>query len=260
MKAVFVFQMEKKESRMRKSLFIVLCLALGLVPLTLAADPPLNFNVQPSVYDPADSDLVQASWLTGLGCPLAARTSTYPATKPTGTFSDPACPTGDPKDKQNQGLLLVKTGPTENNAAAGANINGLPKNTVLSELGYDLRKPASASGSSGSHCGAGAPRFNVQTADGNFYFIGCNSATTSTANGSDTWIRLRWGTGTAGSVMGFNATQGFALQPITSPVVSISIIFDEGTDTGPDNFGAAILDNIDINGVLVGQGPGGPSN
>jgi hypothetical protein len=68
----------------------------------------------------------------------------------------------------------------------------------------------------------------------------------------------RWGTGTARSVIGYNASQGYALQPITSPVVSISIIFDEGTDT--DAIGAAILDNIDINGTLVGQGPGGPSN
>ena len=33
-------------------------------------------------------------------------------------------------------------------------------------------------------------------------------------------------------------------------------MFDEGTDTGPDFFGAAILDNIDVNGTLVGQGPG----
>jgi len=32
-------------------------------------------------------------------------------------------------------------------------------------------------------------------------------------------------------------------------------VFDEGYDTGPDNFGVAILDNIDINGVLVGKGP-----
>jgi hypothetical protein len=90
------------------------------------------------------SRLIQFSREGVFNKPLAAPTATYPATKPTGTFSDPACPTGDAKDKQNEGLLLVKTGPTGNNAAADANINGLPKNTVLSELGYDLRKPVSA--------------------------------------------------------------------------------------------------------------------
>jgi hypothetical protein len=38
-------------------------------------------------------------------------------------------------------------------------------------------------------------------------------------------------------------------------VKRIVIVFDEGTDTGPDFFGAAILDNIDVNGQLVGRGP-----
>jgi hypothetical protein len=38
-------------------------------------------------------------------------------------------------------------------------------------------------------------------------------------------------------------------------VKSIEIVFDEGQDTGPDNFGIAVLDNIDVNGVLVGRGP-----
>jgi hypothetical protein len=42
---------------------------------------------------------------------------------------------------------------------------------------------------------------------------------------------------------------------VAGTVKSIEIIFDEGYDTGPDNFGAAILDNIDVNGVLVGRGP-----
>jgi hypothetical protein len=36
---------------------------------------------------------------------------------------------------------------------------------------------------------------------------------------------------------------------------SIEIIFDEGDDTGPDNFGVAVLDNIDVNTTLVGKGP-----
>ena len=38
-------------------------------------------------------------------------------------------------------------------------------------------------------------------------------------------------------------------------VKKISIVFDEGQDAGPDNFGAAVLDNIDVSGNLVGQGP-----
>ena len=34
------------------------------------------------------------------------------------------------------------------------------------------------------------------------------------------------------------------------------IVFDEGQDTGPDDFGLAVLDNIDVNKHLIGQGPG----
>jgi hypothetical protein len=47
-----------------------------------------------------------------------------------------------------------------------------------------------------------------------------------------------------------------AFPPIlpTDTVKSITIIFDEGQDVAPDNFGLAVLDNIDINGTLIGQG------
>jgi hypothetical protein len=42
-------------------------------------------------------------------------------------------------------------------------------------------------------------------------------------------------------------------------VDEISIVFDEGQDAmgAPDQFGAAVLDNIDVNGVLVGRGAEG---
>jgi hypothetical protein len=45
--------------------------------------------------------------------------------------------------------------------------------------------------------------------------------------------------------------------PVAGVVKSIEIVFDEGQDPsgGPDQFGAAVLDNIDVNGVLIGYGP-----
>ena len=41
----------------------------------------------------------------------------------------------------------------------------------------------------------------------------------------------------------------------------ITIVFDEGQDEsgGPDFFGAAVLDNIDVNGVLVGRQGSAPA-
>jgi hypothetical protein len=40
-------------------------------------------------------------------------------------------------------------------------------------------------------------------------------------------------------------------------VQAIFIIFDEGQDAGgPDSSGLAVIDNVDVNGTLVGKGPG----
>jgi hypothetical protein len=231
-------------------------LALLLLPVTAvrADDDDGKFQVIPGVFDPADTDLVQSTWLSGIGCPTNAGTSSNGAKKPDGTFTDPACATGDPKDKGNEGLLLVKTGPTTNFAAAGARFEGLPKNLTLTELGYDIRKPgADVNDPRGSHCGAGAPRFNITTTAGSF-FLGCNSPPATTDTAGTGWQRLRWG-GSA-PLQAFSVTSGM-LVTVTGTVTNLEIVFDEGQDPsgGPDQFGAAILDNIDVNKVLVGRGP-----
>lgn len=202
------------------------------------------FQVKPREFDPGKTFLVQAEWLAGIGCPTNARQALFPSGYGP-NYTDPACPTGDPRDRKNEGLLLAKTGPTTNFASAVADIKGV-EGKVLTELGWDIRKPGNDTplGPRGSHCGGGAPRWNVQT-NGGFYFIGCNSplpVTTVTLGG---YQRHRWST-TTHPVGG----------PFGERIESIQIVFDEGYDTGPDNFGLAVLDNIDVNGVLVGQGPG----
>src|SRR5438445_8072167 len=122
-----------------------------------------NFRqVKPGEFDPGKTFLVQAQWLRGIGCPTNAKS--FDGTTTT-MFSDPACLTGDDGDKRNEGLLLAKTGPTANVASAFAELKEV-KGLTLTELGYDLRKPTGASDPRGSHCGAGAPRFNVETKDG----------------------------------------------------------------------------------------------
>src|SRR5262249_28549904 len=140
-----------------------------------------------------------------------------------------------------------------NNASATAKLKGV-KGTDLTELGYDIRKPSSATDPRGSHCGAGAPRFNIVGQDGTVYFVACNSPapTSDTSEGaSGEWQRLRWGG--SSPLMAFGPS---GLTDITRlKVKSISIVFDEGQDAGPDNFGLAVLDNIDVNSLLVGRGP-----
>src|SRR4029077_4823021 len=143
---------------------------------------------------------------------------------------DGACATGDTSDSHNQGLLLAKTGPTANYAAAQADITGV-KGVTLTELGYDIRKPGAdpRAGARGSHCGAGAPRFNVTASDGVTYdFIGCNSGATPATTELDGqgWIRLRWGTGGT-PIYGFaaNGTQAGQIVNISGKTVkSIQIV------------------------------------
>jgi len=222
---------------------------LSLLPQPVidpTTDPPGNFtNVIPQQFDPGKTNLVQATWLSGIGCPTGAFTFDGSTTTP---LTDTACPVGDPKDQRNQGLLLVKTGPTPNFAAATAELINV-KGISLTELGYDIRKSGVDEFSPlGSHCGAGAPRFDVVLSDGSIRFVGCSSFATlpvvTAASGA--WIRLRW----------FTPIPAFPTPILATDVVQrIVIVFDEGTDTGPDFFGAAFLDNIDVNGSRVGRGP-----
>lgn len=227
--------------------------SLGLAAAAYAAENKFT-EVKPSTFDPAKTYLVGAAWQSGIGCPTNAKTFDGSTTS---TYTDPACPTGDQKDKKNEGLLLAKTGPTANYASAQADLKNV-KGTVLTELGYDIRKPTSTTDPRGSHCGAGAPRFNVTTADGTLYFIGCNSPAPDSQTVGNGWLRLRWGTG--GTLMAYPQAGGGPVDISGMTVKSIQIVFDEGQDTGPDNFGLAVLDNIDVNGALVGQGSRGDEN
>ena len=200
-----------------------------------AAAPDFKFSVNPFTFDPFQTNLVSTAWISGAGCPTNATFFVFPSNTPS-AFTDDACPTGDPNDTNNAGMVLVKSGPTANNASAGARINGV-KGVSLTELGYDLRN--------GSNCDGGSPRFNVATSDGLFHFLACNSPAAETTTVGQGWTRLRWNT----------AGLAAAFPPITAAEVvsSIDLVFDEGADTGPVHSGLAVLDNIDVNGTLQGR-------
>ncbi len=210
-------------------------LSFGLLTVSHALAQSDKFTVNPFRYDPYGSNLVSAAWVPGLGCPTGGGVAYYPLTTLT-PYTDPTCLTGDARDKKVEGLLLVKTGPIGNNAAAGASLGGV-KGEVLTELGFDVRK--------GTLCGGGGPRFNVTLKTGTFHFIGC-AALPITSTG--TYGERRGATATALSVAGI----AYPPIPVGSVIESINIIQDEGQDTGT---GLAVLDNININGTLVGRGP-----
>jgi hypothetical protein len=221
---------------MNKAILAALALAILLFAETCFASGQPQFTVVPFESDPNGSHLVSSEWKSGTGCPTNATTFDGNAFA---SYTDPSCSTADPRDRLTRGLVLAKTGPSSNQAHAGANINGV-QGLVVYEVGYDLRKPDGTSSARGSHCGQLGPYFHIVASDGTTRDIPCMDvvpelAAQATAS-TPFWQRLRW-----------------SLGGIT--VKQISILFRDGQDVGPDNFGLAVLDNIDINGTLIGRGP-----
>lgn len=236
-------------------------LVLATATTALAFDDDNNNGPQavPSVFVgkagdcgtnyPAGSRIVTSAWLTGLGLPDNGSPNTMgsPLTVPASTRDDP-----------HSGLLLSKNGPTADCSSAGAKITGVQNNSTITELGFDYRN--------GGHCGAGAPRFNITTTNGLTYFAGCADGTQAPAPQDPAqWTRVRF---TVAQI--FPATTGqpaFVFGSTGTKIKSISIVFDEGTDTpsaqDPMGVGLAVIDNIDISGHLItagqnnGQGNGG---
>ena len=222
---------------MRRTTLAVFAMFFAFVSIGAAAvAPPKLTEVAPWEYDPFNGSLVESDWINHIGCPYQAEVNT-PAP---GTYTDPACSTQYRADPNVQGLLLAKTGPTANIASAGAELKGV-RDIVITSIGYDIRKFGGYASPLGSHCGAGAPRFNVVTNFGT-HFIGCASPPPISQVLGQGWTRMAWSTAAA-----------FPPIPPGAAVQTIDIVFDEGTDTGPDQFGIAILDNIMVNGVAVGR-------
>jgi hypothetical protein len=187
---------------------------------------------------PPGSLIVSSQWMWGLGLPDTGGGNTTNTINPTNP---------DTKSDPHRGLLLSKNGPTSDCSSAGAEIigeEGMPVDAGF-YLGFDYRN--------GGHCGGGAPRFNVSYKDAlgapGFAFVGNCSLASSMPAVQDPleWTTLRW-----------TATAAPFLIPVGSTIVSINIIFDEGTDNAgaedPRGIALATIDNININGALIRSG------
>src|SRR4029077_16528735 len=89
------------------------------------------------------------------------------------------------KSDPHAGLLLSKNGPTADCSSAGAPITSAAGmiDGGATHVGFDYRN--------GGHCGAGAPRFNIDT-DKGFFFVGCASAPQTPAPQDPAqWTRTR---------------------------------------------------------------------
>jgi hypothetical protein len=219
---------------------LVMISALIIAPMTvlgegrgLAAVPWVFVGTSAQCSpSPAGSKIVTSAWLGGMGLPDNGGLNGAPT-----TANDP-----------HRGLLLNKNGLTSDCSSAGATITGVKGMTVTAtfELGYDYRN--------GGHCGAGAPRFNVDT-DMGFFFVGCtNAPKTASPQDPAEWSRTR----SIVSACGVECFPGVI--PVGAKIKSIDIVFDEGTDiigtSDPNGIGLAVIDNIDINGKLITSGSG----
>jgi len=125
--------------------------------------------------------------------------------------------------KSNHALVVTKECPTSSEAAGGATVSGFSGQTLTS-LGFDIRDD--------SYCGAGAPRFNVSTTDGVTHFFGCVYGVHSPA--ASGWTHVAFAPGDAFPPVG------------PSDIIdAIEIVMDEE--------GTAVLDNIEVNGVVMGK-------
>jgi hypothetical protein len=194
-------------------------LALVLIAL-LAVGAPAGAakktkpKAKPWTFDPGATGIVSSKWVTHQGL-------------------------GD-AGKSDHALVLQKLGTTATVASAGASITKV-KNLTLTELGFDYEV--------GGHCGAGAPRYNVTLTDGTVFFFGCSHGDvvgTMTDSQGDVWNRVRLSDADAFAADGVSVWPGFG----AAEVEAISVVFDEGTDVGP---GYARLDNLDVNGKLMGK-------
>lgn len=188
---------------------ILFSLFLGVLFLVSTASAASPLMVKPWVYDPEKTGVSVSKWVTGQGLTDAG--------------------------KSNHALYLTKSAVTLTNASAGATVNF---SGVLNELGFDYRNDG--------HCGAGAPRFNVYTTVGTYYFFGCVYGTHTPSTEDSGWTRVRFGNGDAYPADGVTAWPGFGSVTVTG----MDIVFDEGTEVGP---GFVYIDNVDVNGVLVGK-------
>lgn len=188
------------------SLAFLFLFVLALAPSIFAASPLM---VKPWVYDPDNTGVSQSKWVTKNGLADAG--------------------------KSDHALYLTKTAPTTTNAASGATVNF---SGTLTELGFDYRNDG--------HCGAGAPRFNVYTTAGTYFFFGCTYGVHTPSTENPNWTRVRFGNADAFPADGVTPWPGFGSVTVTG----IDIVFDEGTEVGP---GFVYLDNIDVNSTLVGK-------
>jgi hypothetical protein len=173
--------------------------------------------IQPVVTDPTNSGTVGAALLDAAGVPVSSQSTS---------------------NSGNLALALSKTAHAPAGTSAGAQLVPAESLTKLTELGFDIRQ--------GGHCTANSPHFVVVTSDDVTHVLtGCANGSIQTAPAPG-WIRMR-----------FDPTNPAQVNIPIAPgqqIKSIAIVLDEGPEATPNLAGGlVVLDNIDVNGVIIGK-------
>jgi hypothetical protein len=176
-----------------------------------------RLTIQPSVSDPSNSNAVGVQWLDAAGVPVVGTGASNSA---------------------DQALMLAKTAGAPAAASAEAHILPAENLAKVTELGFDIRQ--------GSHCTAKSPHFVVVTSDNVTHVLtGCANGSVQTPPAAG-WIRVR-----------FDPANPSQASPVITPdqqIKSIAVVLDEGPEaTATPGGGLAVLDNIEVNGVVVGK-------
>jgi hypothetical protein len=148
---------------MKVMMLFLLTVALLISPILGFATPPASkkFSAKPYQFDPDDTDIIAAAWITHQGLPDSGQS--------------------------NHALYLQKAGDSAVNAFAGAQIRWFRNKPIeeLTELGFDYKN--------GGHCTAQAPRFVVNVDDVE-YSVGCSAGVAQPApDDTVNWTRVRFG-------------------------------------------------------------------
>jgi hypothetical protein len=212
---------------MRKIVVLVMVgfLVLGLAGFALAGTKKVQ--AKPFIFDPEDSGLVAAAWVTHQGLPDAGKSAHALMLQMSPAPIEPPAEGTEPTPA-----------PAATLSKAGVVIKGV-KGLTLTELGFDIKNDGVF---------IKGPRFEVHTDSGVFTFT--MSASTSKTPINLDWTRVRFSDADA-----VPSAPAPAPEPAPAPtavkvfgslvVQSVMIIFDEE--------GSTLLDNIDFNGALMGK-------
>jgi hypothetical protein len=197
----------------------------------------INFSTTPQVYDPENTGLVSAEWVTLVEEDFNLPTSmdqckhegykNFPINSEEKFANQGQCISAynkaNARAETNDILVLIKDDIGQ--FTSGLEINGA-EDLSLDQLGFDYS----------GDCGTFGPTFNLHTTEGTYYF-NCSSGTHN--NLDSEWTRVRFDNSSA--VAGEDTVDFPGLGKVT--ITGMEIVMNEP--------GKVMLDNIYINGVSI---------